>query len=82
LIKIIFSVSFLFKSTPAALIALLTGKYEHELSNTLIGTENANFVDKVYPFIWKNYSNDLNYATLYAEDWPSIGTFNYRMLGM
>ena len=60
----------------------MTGKYEHELPNTLIGVNNANFVDKVYPFLWKNYSNDLNYATLYAEDWPSIGTFNYRMLGM
>lgn len=68
--------------TPAALIALLTGKYEHELPNTLKGTYDAHYVDQVYPFIWNNYSHELNYATLYAEDWPSIGTFNYRMIGM
>lgn len=60
----------------------MTAKYENELPNTLIGTDNPNFVDKVYPFLWKNYSNELNYATMYAEDWPSIGTFNYRMIGM
>jgi len=68
--------------TPAALIALLTGKYEHELPNTLYGTENPTPVDKAYPFIWANFSRELNYATLFAEDWPLIGTFQYRMIGM
>ena len=29
-----------------------------------------------------NFSKILNYATMYAEDWPNAGTFQYRMKGM
>jgi hypothetical protein len=67
--------------TPAALIPLLTGKHEHELPNTIKNTQNPKHVDLAYPFIWKDYENELGYATLFAEDWPEIGTFQYRMIG-
>ncbi|CAJ0937302.1 unnamed protein product, partial [Mesorhabditis belari] len=40
----------------------------------------ANYVDDVYPFIWKNFS-DAGYATLYGEDAANIGTFTYRLKG-
>lgn len=68
--------------TPAALIPLLTSFHEHELPNTIKKTANPNYVNDVYPFIWQNFSKELNYASLYGEDWPSIGTFQYRMIGM
>ena len=28
---------------------------------------------KVYPFIWRNFSELLNYATLFGEDWFYTG---------
>ena len=59
--------------TPAALIPILTSKHEDELPNTIKNTPNAMFVDEAYPFIWKNYSEKLGYATMLAEDWPNIG---------
>ena len=34
----------------------------------------------VYPLIWKKF-RDKGYATLYAEDEPSIGAFNLRLNG-
>lgn len=68
--------------TPAALIPLLTSKHEEELPNTLHSSLNSKFVDKAYPFIWKNFSEQLNYSTLFGEDWPDGGTFQYRMVGM
>lgn len=69
------------KSTPAALIPLLTSKMEHELPNTLRNTLGWNYVDKVYPFLWKNYSDILGYETMFGEDYPEVGTFQYRMVG-
>ncbi|KAL3879217.1 hypothetical protein ACJMK2_031524 [Sinanodonta woodiana] len=33
-----------------------------------------------FPFIWKNFS-DASYATLFAEDLPEIGVFNYVTKG-
>jgi hypothetical protein len=68
--------------TPAALIPILTGRHEHEMPSTLKSKPSAQHVDKAYPFIWRNFSERLGYATLYGEDWPSIGTFQYRMIGM
>jgi hypothetical protein len=68
--------------TPAALIPLLTSFHEEELPNTIKKTSNAKHVDIVYPFIWKNFTQKLGYASLYGEDWPGIGTFQYRMIGM
>lgn len=68
--------------TPSALVPILTGKHQNELPNTMKNTENASFVDKVYPFIWKDFKRELNFTTLFSEDWPHIGTFQYRMIGM
>lgn len=68
--------------TPAALIPILTSKMEHELPNTLRNTIDAHYVDKVYPFLWTNFSEQLGYETMFAEDYPSVGTFQYRMKGM
>ena len=67
--------------TPAALVPLLTGKHEHQLPITLRSAEpTAAFVDDAYPFVWRNFSNELNYSTMFTEDWPSIGTFQYRFI--
>ncbi|CAF0882063.1 unnamed protein product [Brachionus calyciflorus] len=68
--------------TPAALIPILTSKHEHELPNTIKNSANFKFVDEAYPFIWNNFKNDLNYTTLFGEDWPHVGTFQYRLAGM
>ena len=54
---------------------LLTAFHEHELPNTIKNTENVNHVDQVYPFVWKNFSQILNYSTLFNEDWPNVGKF-------
>jgi hypothetical protein len=61
---------------------MLTSKHEHELASALKGDSNARYVDEVYPFIWHNFSSKLNYATMFAEDWPQAGTFQYRLKGM
>lgn len=55
--------------TPAALIPILTAMHEEELPNTIKKTPNARHVDEVYPFIWKNFTEKLNYASLFNEDW-------------
>lgn len=68
--------------TPASLVPLLTGRMEHELPNTLRNSLSSHFVDQVYPFIWSNFSKILNYETMFAEDYPLVGTFQYRMKGM
>ncbi len=67
--------------TPAALIPILTGKHESELPITIKGQKNSVTVDQAYPFIWNDLQEKLNYATLYNEDWPFSGCFNYRMKG-
>ena len=56
--------------TPAALIPMLTGHHEHELPNTIKYSSGSSFVDEVYPFIWNEFKNDLDYATYFGEDWP------------
>uniref|UniRef100_A0A8R1E3N2 Uncharacterized protein n=1 Tax=Caenorhabditis japonica TaxID=281687 RepID=A0A8R1E3N2_CAEJA len=66
--------------TPQAFIPILTAQTETELPLTRKRYKEANYVDDVYPFIWKNYS-DAGYATMYAEDAFSIGTFTYRLKG-
>lgn len=66
--------------TPQAFIPILTAQTETELPLTRKRYKNANYVDDVYPFIWKNYS-DKGYVTMYAEDAFSIGTFTYRLKG-
>ncbi|CAL2038842.1 unnamed protein product [Caenorhabditis brenneri] len=66
--------------TPQALIPILTAQTETELPLTRRRYKKANYVDDVYPFIWKNYS-DKGYVTMYAEDAYDVGTFSYRLKG-
>ncbi len=56
--------------TPAALIPILTGKHEEELPNTLKGVAGSKKVDQAYPFVWNDFADKLNFASLYNEDWP------------
>ncbi|XP_071512976.1 uncharacterized protein [Panulirus ornatus] len=66
--------------TPQQLIPMLTGKTELELPETRrrMG-DQAQFVD-VYPFVWNDFKKN-GYVTLFAEDQPHIGTFQYRLRG-
>ena len=64
------------------LIPILTGKHERELPNVLKNAVGSQFVDKAYPFVWKDFKTKLNYSTLHVEDWPDLGAFNYRLSGM
>ncbi|KHJ41914.1 hypothetical protein D918_07965 [Trichuris suis] len=65
--------------TTPALLAMLTGMFEEELPDTRRSEKNVSFVD-VYPFIW-NELKKMGYVTLFAEDEPSVGTFQYRLNG-
>ena len=64
--------------TPQAFIPILTAQTETELPLTRKRYPKANYVDDVYPFIWKNYS-DQGYVTMYAEDAFNIGKGLDRM---
>ncbi|VDK85954.1 unnamed protein product [Litomosoides sigmodontis] len=66
--------------TPQAFIPILTGQTEQELPLTRKRFAEASYVDEVYPFVWKNFS-DAGYITLYAEDSAKVGTFTYRLKG-
>uniref|UniRef100_A0A915PL71 DUF229 domain-containing protein n=1 Tax=Setaria digitata TaxID=48799 RepID=A0A915PL71_9BILA len=66
--------------TPQAFIPILTGRTEEELPLTRKRFMEASYVDEVYPFIWKNFS-EAGYITLYAEDSAKMGTFTYRLKG-
>ncbi|GMT10823.1 hypothetical protein PFISCL1PPCAC_2120, partial [Pristionchus fissidentatus] len=66
--------------TPQAFIPILTGATEEELPLTRKRFTNASFVDDVYPFIWKNFS-DAGYVTLFAEDQAHLGFANHRLKG-
>ncbi|KAB7501896.1 hypothetical protein Anas_00019, partial [Armadillidium nasatum] len=66
--------------TPQALIPILTGKTEFELPETRKRMGKAAAHVNVYPFIWKDFERS-GYATLFAEDQPHEGTFNYRLKG-
>ncbi|PAV74960.1 hypothetical protein WR25_10174 [Diploscapter pachys] len=66
--------------TPQAFIPILTAQTEVELPLTRKRFKEANYVDDVYPFIWKNFS-DAGYVTAYGEDAFNIGTFTYRLKG-
>ncbi|OWF49683.1 uncharacterized protein LOC110451404 [Mizuhopecten yessoensis] len=66
-------------ATTAALIPILTGKTEVELPEVRINHDDAVTVDK-YPMIWNEF-RDQGYATLFAEDEPSISAFNLRLKG-
>ncbi|XP_053645595.1 uncharacterized protein [Cherax quadricarinatus] len=66
--------------TPQQLIPILTGKTELELPETRrrMG-ERAQYVNS-YPFIWNDFKKN-GYITMFAEDQPHIGTFQYRLRG-
>uniref|UniRef100_A0A158Q6Z7 Uncharacterized protein n=1 Tax=Elaeophora elaphi TaxID=1147741 RepID=A0A158Q6Z7_9BILA len=64
--------------TPQAFIPILTGQTEEELPLTRKRFVEASYVDEVYPFVWKNFS-EAGYVTLYAEDSAKLGTFTYRL---
>ncbi|KAK5972176.1 Elongation factor Tu [Trichostrongylus colubriformis] len=66
--------------TPQAFIPILTSSTEEELPLTRKRFPNANYVDDVYPFIWKNFSS-AGYVTLYGEDVFNVGIFSYRLKG-
>ena len=65
--------------TTANLLAMLTGHLEHELPEARTGIPGAAPVDH-FPWIWKDF-RAAGYATLFAEEHPEIGAFNYRLLG-
>lgn len=60
---------------------MLTGSFEQNLPNTLKNVKGSSFVDEAYPMVWQDFAARLNYASLFGEDWPLIGTFQYRMKG-
>jgi hypothetical protein len=70
------------EGTPQALIPILTGKQSWEIPfNTQKSDNDSIFCDLAYPFIWRNFTEKLNYTTLFNEDWPNANTFHYRMTG-
>ena len=60
------------------LAAVLTGLNLEQLKKQCWASRDKNFDD--CPFIWREYSK-LGYVTAYAEDEPSVSTFNYQKSG-
>ena len=50
-----------------------------ELPNAFRGNPNASYVD-TWPLIWKEFKS-VGYKTMFLEDEPSIGVFQYRLIG-
>eukprot|EP00112_Aurelia_sp_Birch-Aquarium-sp1_P007332 Seg1798.10 transcript_id=Seg1798.10/GoldUCD/mRNA.D3Y31 product="hypothetical protein" protein_id=Seg1798.10/GoldUCD/D3Y31 len=65
--------------TTAQLCAIFTGFNEQDLPEARRSFRGAAPVDR-WPFIFKDFKNR-GYATMYLEDCPSTGTFNYRLMG-
>ena len=65
--------------TTAQLCAFLTGIPEDILPESRRGFANAKPVD-VYPFIFKDLHRH-GYITMYSEDMPKFGTFQFRLKG-
>uniref|UniRef100_A0A0N4Z9Q6 Type I phosphodiesterase / nucleotide pyrophosphatase family protein n=1 Tax=Parastrongyloides trichosuri TaxID=131310 RepID=A0A0N4Z9Q6_PARTI len=66
--------------TPQAFIPILTGQTEIEQNTTRKADYNSKYVDEVYNFVWKHFSNN-GYVTSYGEDAYNVGTFQYRLNG-
>ena len=62
-----------------ALAGFLTGVHLHLLPNAMRGTPNASTVDN-WPWIWKDFKQ-AGYTTMFTQDAPDVGVFQYRMLG-
>ncbi|XP_064638766.1 uncharacterized protein LOC135494587 isoform X2 [Lineus longissimus] len=65
--------------TTPNIVALLTGKQIEELPETRRSQYDSTYVDR-YPLLWLDYEKK-GYATLFAEDEPTMGTFNLRLNG-
>ncbi|XP_076453448.1 uncharacterized protein LOC143288706 [Babylonia areolata] len=66
-------------ATTAAIIPMLTGHTEMDLPDARKSLFEGAVVDE-YPMVWKRFSQE-GYATLFAEDEPSLSTFNLRLNG-
>ncbi|PFX29790.1 uncharacterized protein LOC111324377 [Stylophora pistillata] len=66
-------------ATTPALTALLTGLYETEPPEGRQGYSNSAPIDK-WPWIMKLY-RERGYVTMMAEDDPTMGAFNLRLMG-
>ena len=65
--------------TTAQLSALLTGAFEWDFPESRRGFAGGKPIDD-WPFIFKNFKQQ-GYATMFNEDDPIYGTFNYRLHG-
>ncbi|XP_031550899.1 uncharacterized protein LOC116288272 [Actinia tenebrosa] len=65
--------------TTAQLSAILTGIPEHHQPESRKAFRNAKPVDN-WRWIFKEYSKQ-GYVTMYSEDSPAVGAFNYRLMG-
>ncbi|KAF2369009.1 Protein of unknown function DUF229 [Trinorchestia longiramus] len=66
--------------TAQALIPMLTGRTELELPETRRRVGSSAQKCDVYPLVWKDFQR-AGFMTLFAEDLPDVGTFNYRLRG-
>ncbi|XP_078613122.1 uncharacterized protein LOC144882890 [Branchiostoma floridae x Branchiostoma japonicum] len=66
-------------ATTAALIPMLTGQTEMELPEVRKNQDISHSVD-IYPLVWKEFKKN-GYATLFAEDQPTMSVFNLRLNG-
>ncbi|XP_019639601.1 PREDICTED: uncharacterized protein LOC109481454 [Branchiostoma belcheri] len=66
-------------ATTAALIPMLTGQTEMELPEVRKNQDVSHSVD-IYPLVWKEFKKN-GYATLFAEDQPTMSVFNLRLNG-
>lgn len=60
------------------LVPVLTGK--RPWTNDLPNPSGKKYNVKDLPFIWQNFSQE-SYATLFAEDYPTLATFNTEATG-
>ncbi|XP_022807728.1 uncharacterized protein LOC111344742 [Stylophora pistillata] len=65
--------------TTPALTALMTGKFESELPEARRQLPDTASLDR-WPHIFKDFK-EKGYATLFSEDCPAYGAFNYRLHG-
>lgn len=78
--------SFIFKGhsivgdgTTAQLSALLAGAFEWDFPESRRGFDGGKPIDD-WPFVFKNFTKQ-GYVTMFNEDEPVYGTFNYRLYG-
>ncbi|CAI9725818.1 hypoxia-inducible factor 1-alpha-like [Octopus vulgaris] len=62
------------------MVPLLTGMHPYEESSKLPYVDPSYHFYDSYPLLWKNFS-DAGYITMFAEDEPLLGIFNYLSKG-